>query len=263
MTAILQITDTHIVAEGKLVSGQLETAAPLTRLVDRIASIRHQIGPIDAVIVSGDLSDDGSEESYARFKRLLAPLDLPTFVIPGNHDIREPLRRAFASDLPVAGPLNWVRKEGDIHLIGLDTLVEGHGHGTLSPETLAFLGDALARADGSAVLLALHHPPFASGINFMDAIGLTNAQQLRDAVAGYKGELRMVCGHIHSMMVHNVGGHTAISAPSPCSTFAFDHRTDAPVGYLIQDDGCVLHRWDAGFQSIRIGPEAGSGPFPF
>jgi hypothetical protein len=20
-----------------------------------------------------------------------------------------------------------------------------------------------------------------------------------------------------------------------------------PVGYLIQDDGCVLHRWDAGF----------------
>ena len=263
MTAILQITDTHIVAEGKLVSGQLETAAPLTRLVDRIASIRHQIGPIDAVIVSGDLSDDGSEESYARLKRLLAPLDLPTYVIPGNHDIREPLRRAFASDLPVAGPLNWARRAGDIHLIGLDTLVEGHGHGTLSPETLAFLGDALARADGSAVLLALHHPPFASSINFMDAIGLTNAQQLRDAVAGYKGELRMVCGHIHSMMVHNVGGHTAISAPSPCSTFAFDHRTDAPVGYLIQDDGCVLHRWDAGFQSIRIGPEAGSGPFPF
>ena len=83
MTAILQITDTHIVAEGKLVSGQLETAAPLTRLVDQIASIRHQIGPIDAVIVSGDLSDDGSEASYARFKRLLAPLDLPTYVIPG------------------------------------------------------------------------------------------------------------------------------------------------------------------------------------
>jgi Icc protein len=263
MTAILQITDTHIVGEGKLVSGRLETAAALTRLVDRIVSIRHQIGPVDAVIVSGDLSDDGSEESYARFKTLLAPLDLPTYVIPGNHDVREPLRRAFAGDLPVSGPLNWARKEGDIHLVGLDTLVEGHGHGTLSSETLAFLGHALAKADGSAVLLALHHPPFASGINFMDAIGLTNAQELCDAVAGYNGELRMVCGHIHSMMVNNVGGHTAISAPSPCSTFAFDNQTDAPVGYLIQDDGCLLHRWDAGFQSIRIGPEAGSGPFPF
>lgn len=263
MTAILQITDTHIVGEGKLVSGRLETAGALTRLVDRIMSIRHQIGPVDAVIVSGDLSDDGSKESYARFKALLAPLDLPTFVIPGNHDARDPLRGAFADHLPAAGPLNWSRRVKDIQLVGLDTLVEGHGHGSLSDETLAFLGDALANADGLPVLLALHHPPFASGISFMDAIGLTNAQDLRDAVTGYKGELRIICGHIHSMMVNNVGGRTAISAPSPCSTFAYDNREDAPVGFLTQDDGCLLHRWGAGFLSIRIGPAAGSGLFPF
>ncbi|MDG1430313.1 MAG: phosphodiesterase [Paracoccaceae bacterium] len=263
MTAILQITDTHIVGEGRLVSGHLETAGALTRLVDRLKSIRHQIGPVDAVIVSGDLSDDGSKESYARFKALLAPLDLPTFVIPGNHDARDPLRGAFADHLPIAGPLNWVRKIGDVSLVGLDSLVEGHGHGTLSSETLAFLRDALVKADGSAVLLALHHPPFSSGISFMDAIGLTNAQDLRDLVSGYKGELRIVCGHIHSMMVCTFGGHTAISAPSPCSTFAYDNREDSPVGFLTQDDGCLLHRWDAGFQTIRIGPEAGSGPFPF
>ncbi|MCP4821411.1 MAG: phosphodiesterase, partial [Shimia sp.] len=230
MTTILQITDTHIVGDGKLVSGRLETAGALARLVVRINAIRHQIGPVDALIVSGDLSDDGSKEGYARFKTLLTPLDLPTYVIPGNHDARDPLRRAFADHLPVAGPLNWARKVGDVYLVGLDTLVEGHGHGTLGPETLAFLGDELAKADGSAVLLALHHPPFASGISFMDAIGLSNAQDLRDAVTGYKGELRIVCGHIHSMMVTNVGGHTAVSAPSPCSTFAYDRRSDAPVG---------------------------------
>lgn len=263
MTTILQITDTHIVGDGKLVSGRLETAGALARLVERIISIRHQIGSIDAVLVSGDLSDDGSKESYARFKTLLAPLDLPAYVIPGNHDARDHLRGAFADHLPVAGALNWARKVGNVHLIGLDTLVEGQGHGTLGPETLVFLRDALATADASPVLLALHHPPFACGINFMDTIGLTNDQDLRDAVTGYKGELRIVCGHIHSMMVHTFGGHTAISAPSPCSTFAFDSRSDAPSGYLIQDDGCLVHRWDAGFQSIRIGPKAGSGPFPF
>lgn len=263
MTTILQITDTHIICEGALVSNQLETAGALARLVDRIASIRHQIGPIDAVLVSGDLSDDGSEESYARFKSLLAPLDLPTYVIPGNHDARDILRGAFADHLPAAGLLNWARKVGDIHLIGLDTLVEGHSHGTLEPETLAFLSDALLNADGSAVLLALHHPPFASGVNFMDTIGLNNAHDLRDAVTGYKGELRIVCGHIHSMIVTEVGGHIAISAPSPCSTFAYDRRVDAPVGFMELDDGSLLHRWDAGFQSVRIGPVTGAGPYPF
>lgn len=263
MTKILQLSDTHIVPEGALVSGRLDTSDSLARMVARITSIRDQIGPIDALLVSGDLSDDGSAESYARFKALIAPLDLPTYVIAGNHDARDPMRAAFSSDLPVNGPLNWARRIGDIHLIGLDTLVEGQGSGMLSSDSLSFLKSALAEADDAPVLLALHHPPFACGIRFMDDIGLTNRDALHDVLAAYDGTLRIVCGHIHNMIVSDVAGHVAISAPSPCSTFAYDRRLDAPVGFMGQEDGCLLHRWDAGFQSIRIGPMAGSGPFPF
>jgi 3',5'-cyclic AMP phosphodiesterase CpdA len=263
MTTILQISDTHIAPEGALVSGRLDTSDALTRLVARLTGIRDQIGPIDALLVTGDLSDDGSAESYARFKSMIAPLDLPTYVITGNHDARDPMRAAFAKDLPACGPMDWIRRVGDIHLIGLDTLVEGQGAGTLSSDSLSFLQNALSHAGDAPVLLALHHPPFACGIGFMDKIGLTNRQALRDVLAGFNGTLRIVCGHIHSMIVSDVAGHIAISAPSPASTFAYDLRVDAPVGYTTQEDGCLLHRWDAGFQSIRIGPVAGSGPFPF
>lgn len=263
MTTILQLTDTHIVPEGALVSGRLDTAAALARLVARINSIRDQIGAVDAVLVSGDLSDDGSAESYMRFKKLLAPLDLPIHVIPGNHDGRATLRAAFADQFATTGPLNWVQRIGDLHLIGLDTLVEGQGQGTLAPGSLSFLQDALSRAGRGPVLLALHHQPFRCGIGFMDAIGLGNKEALRDIVASYRGPLRLLCGHIHSMMISDVGGHIAISCPSPCSTFAYDARPDAPPGYMLQEDGCLLHRWNAGFQTIRIGPVAGSGPFPF
>ncbi|WP_223426139.1 phosphodiesterase [Tateyamaria pelophila] len=263
MTAILHITDTHIVREGALVSGRLDSADALERLVAWINSIRAQIGPVDAVLVSGDLSDDGSVESYARFKRLVAPLDLPIHVIPGNHDARAPMRHAFASHLPADGPLNWEQRIGGIRLIGLDTLVEGQGAGTLSAESLTFLESALSASDATPVLLALHHPPFACGIRFMDDIGLTNAADFRDLVACFDGPMRIVCGHIHMMMVTDVAGHIAISAPSPCSTFAYDRRPDAPVGFLDQRDGCLLHRWDGAFQSIRLNPVAGAGPFPF
>ncbi len=152
---------------------------------------------------------------------------------------------------------------GDMTVIGLDTLVEGLGKGTLSAQSLAFLKTTLADANNAPVLLALHHPPFRSGMDFMDDIGLTNRDAFRDLVSDHMGSLRIVCGHIHSMMVTDVGGHIAISAPSPCSTFAYDRRTDAPVGYTTVEDGCLLHKWDAGFQSIRIGPNAGLGPFPF
>lgn len=263
MTAILQISDTHIVAEGAVVAGRLNTAHALKRLVARISTIRHQIGVLDAVLVSGDISDDGSAESYEHFKKLIAPLDLPLHLIPGNHDARALMRSAFADQIQNDGPINWSHKIGDIYLVGLDTLVEGQKHGMLTADTLTFLRTALDHALGAPVLLALHHPPFSSGIRFMDDIGLTNQDAFKDAVDGYAGELRIICGHIHTMMIRTVAGHVAMSAPSPNSTFAFDRRSDAPVGFHAQDDGCLLHRWDAGFQSIRIGPSDGAGPFPF
>ena len=263
MTTILQVSDTHIVPEGALVSGRLDTSDALARLVARIIGIRDQIRPVDALLISGDLSDDGSAESYERFKSLIAPLGLPTYVIPGNHDARDAMRAAFAKDLPANGPLNWTRRVGDIQLIGLDTLVEGQGAGTVPADSLDFLQNALSRAGDAPVLLALHHPPFPCGIGFMDKIGLTNRAAMRDVLNGFDGTLRIVCGHIHSMIISDVAGHIAISAPSPASTFAYDLRVDAPVGYTTQEDGCLLHRWDEGFQSIRIGPVAGSGPFPF
>ncbi|AGI66641.1 hypothetical protein OAN307_c09200 [Octadecabacter antarcticus 307] len=263
MTTILQITDTHIVCDGALVSNRLETSVALSRLIDRIMSIRHQIGAIDAVLVTGDLSDDGSKESYEKFKDLLAPLDLPLLVIPGNHDAREPMRAAFANQFTQDGPLNWVNQVGDLTVIGLDTLVEGTGKGTLSAPTLDFLETTLANAQNTPILLAMHHPPFLSGINFMDDIGLTNRDAFRDVVSCHTGSMRIVCGHIHSMMVTDVGGHIAISAPSPCSTFNYDLRDGAPLGFMALKDGCLLHTWAVGFQTIRIGPDAGPGPFRF
>ncbi|MEP1198788.1 MAG: metallophosphoesterase [Tateyamaria sp.] len=249
--------------EGALVSGRRDTSDALARLVGRIGSIRDRFGRIDALLVSGDLSNDGSAESYTRLKSLIAPLYLPLSIAPGNHDARDAMQAAYDKNLPDTGALNRTRQIGGIQLIGLDTLVEGQGGGTLSPDTLAFLQSALAKADGGPVLLVLHHPPFACGIRFIDDIGLTNRDALGEVLTDYSGALRLVCGNIHSMIVSDVAGHIALSAPSSCSTFAQDLRPDAPVGYMAQEDGCLLHRWESGFQSIRIGPVAGTGPFPF
>lgn len=262
MTTILQISDTHIAPPGSLVSGRLDTAASLRRLVERIQSIRTQIGPVDALLISGDLSEDGSAESYAHAQQILAPLNLPLFVIPGNHDARDALRAAF-TDLPSMGKLNWTQTVGGIQMIGLDTLVEGQGGGTLDDETIAFLSDALLNAGTTPILLALHHPPFTSGIQFMDRIGLEGVDVFTDLVSRHRGEIRLVCGHIHCLMIASVGPRIAISAPSPCSSFAFDLREDAPAGYLDAEDGFLIHRWDKGFQSVRVGISVGAGPFPF
>ena len=265
MTTILQISDTHLAADGVLVAGRLATDVTLKQLLNRINVARAHWGSIDAVIVSGDISDDGSYQSYTRFKSLLGALELPVYVIPGNHDVREPMRQVLNQDgyLPDTGHLNWHKRIGHVHLIGLDTLVEGHSHGLLSDDTLHFLQTTLRITNQQPVLLALHHHPFTTGIAFIDRIGLSNTTALADILSHAQGEIRIICGHIHCMVVNCVAGHVAVSSPSPCSGFEWDMRRDAPVGFYDQQDGCLLHRWQDGFQSVRIGPAAGSGPHPF
>ena len=63
----------------------------------------------DITIVTGDLVDHGEAAEYEHLQRMLAPLAMPFFVIPGNHDARDPLRAAFHGDgyLPDEGFLQF------------------------------------------------------------------------------------------------------------------------------------------------------------
>ena len=65
------------------------------------------------------------------------------------------------------------------------------------------------------------------------------------------------------MTVASIAGHVAVSSPSPCSGFELDVRDEASVGFYDSEDGCLLHRWSNGFQTVRIGPNTGTGPHPF
>ena len=266
MTQVLQISDTHLVQEGALVSSTLDTAGPLRRLVVRITELQEEVGALDAIIVSGDVSDDGSHESYELFKSILSPLNLPTYAVPGNHDQRASFRTAFseAGYLPNSGKLNWHKTLGQLQIIGLDTLVEGQGGGELDAETLDFLEAQLRQLHGAPVIVMFHHPPFDTGIAFMDTIGLNSGgQRLQEILAAFSGDLIVVCGHVHRNISTQIGGHAVMTAPSVCSSFLYNIHNDAPVGFLKQEGGVLLHRWHDGFKSIRIEATRGDGPFAF
>ena len=266
MTQFLQISDTHIVKTGSFVSGRLETSGPLKRLALRIAELQFEVGSLDGIVVTGDVSDDGKSESYALFKSILKPLNLPIFCIPGNHDARAPFRAAFegAGYLPKAGKLNWQHKLGALQIIGLDTLIEGQGGGGLDQDSLQFLKTCLADLKQAPAVVMMHHPPFKSGMAFMDSIGLqSGTEQFTEILDEHQGEILVLCGHIHRNISTRLAGHSVISAPSVCSSFLFNTHHDAPIGILKQEGGALLHQWAEGFKSIRIDPVRGDGPFGF
>lgn len=263
MPRILHITDTHLVVPPARVSGVLDTASLLEECVATVAAALPRIGRVDVLLVTGDLSDDGSLESYELFRRMVEPLGLPILAIPGNHDLREPMRAAF-DDLGLfgqAGRLNWVRDIDGLRIVGIDTLVEGSGGGVVNEATLAFLEDALTAS--GPVLLAMHHPPFASSIRFMDGIGLAGAEGLADVLERSPAEIRILCGHLHLVATGSIGGIPAIVGPSTCSTFQLDFRPDAPVGFFTGSGGFMVHDWSNGFRSMHVPHAIGQGPYPF
>ncbi len=265
MSRILQITDMHVVAPPGLVAGRLDTARLLKTAIDRILEDWHKFGPIDALIATGDISDRGDVESYRFFREQLERLPTPSLLIPGNHDLREPLRACFsdASHMPDCGKINWVHDLPDLRIVGLDTLIEGVGGGELDADTLGFLGSALDQAGETPVLIAMHHPPFQSGIRFMDAIGLEGIQGLSEVLENRPNDIRLVCGHVHGFIVGSVGKRVAISSAAVCSTFPADYRADAPVGFTTHPGGYTIHSWDNGFRSASVTLADGKGPFAF
>lgn len=250
MMLIAQLSDTHILAEGNLFRtrsgfGPIDTAAFLARAVATL----NALDPLpDLTVVTGDLVDHGAPAEYAHLRELLAPLRMPVFLIPGNHDARDPLREAFgaARYLRGAGFLQYTVDGYPLRLVAIDTLVPGVHSGGLCAERLRWLDDALAAAPERPTLVLMHHPPFRTGIEYMDAYGLDNADGFAEVIGRHPQVERILCGHLHRAIDRRFAGTVAGTAPSTAHQIVFDIRPKAPLSFLLEPPGYQLHLWQEG-----------------
>jgi len=123
---LCQISDTHIKAGRRKAYGVVDTAAMLERCVRQILELPQRP---DAVVATGDLVDGGGSDEYGLLRELLSPLTMPLYLIAGNHDQRDELRRAFADHRYLARQESFVQYAIDEHplrLIALDLRFEGN-----------------------------------------------------------------------------------------------------------------------------------------
>ena len=262
---IAQISDLHIKAEGKLAYGIVDTAQMLRECV---ASIMQQNPLPDVVLVTGDMVDYGRKNEYDLLKELLAPLTMPIYVVVGNHDERRGLLAAFA------GPgfeylqqcdefVQYTVDLGGLRLITLDTAVPMEGRGKLCSKRLAWL-EARLSEDRTPTLVAMHHPPFLTGIAHMDSSGLEGSTELEKIISRHSHVERIFCGHLHRTIQCRFGNTVATTCPSPAHQVAFDLRADGPDCFVMEPPGYQLHLWRAGrlvSHTCAIGKYA--GPYIF
>jgi len=248
---LAQISDLHI----GVGAGDLGAARRLESVVAAVCGL--DPAP-DAVVATGDLVRDGRPAEYERVRELLAPLRMPVHVLPGNHDDRDALRAALLPDLE-PGPGRFVQYTthvGALRLVVCDTTIPGQDGGGLSSGRMDWIAAELEADRDTPTVIAMHHPPIATGIRAMDAIGLDPASraELDDVLWLAPNLRRVVAGHVHRTILATCGGCPVFTCPSSDVAIALDLAEGAELSMRDEPPAFALHLAAGGGLTTHVQP---------
>jgi Icc protein len=238
---IAQISDTHILTSA---SDHLAAELRADCLRRCIADINEQ--QPDAVIFTGDTVQHGQPQEYALLRELLAPLDAPLYLIPGNRDDNDTLRSAFSDQpyLPKTGDfLHYTVEDFVLRLVAIDSTSVGERKGRFCPMRQAWLDEVLSDQPNRPTLLFIHHPPFDVGDHYTDGYRRPEeAGALTDIVRRHPQVVGMLCGHVHWPVERLWAGTSARIMPS----IAVDVRKGVDETEARERPIYMLHRLENG-----------------
>lgn len=212
----LQFTDTHLCAspDARLKDTRTDSTFAAAAAAALAATAED---PPDALLLTGDLAQDGSPEAYRRLAGHLAPHSLPAWCIPGNHD--DP--RVLRATLP--GPRFRHERHADFgpwRLLFLNTHDGDRGGGRLSESELADAALALTESGPEHVLVVMHHHPVPID-SWLDQSAALDNQDALWALAEAEPRLRgILFGHVHQEVDRLRDDVRILGTPSTCFQFA-------------------------------------------
>ncbi|MEO8848425.1 MAG: phosphodiesterase [Casimicrobiaceae bacterium] len=261
---LAQISDLHVMPKGQLAYGRVDTASMLRNAVAHLNRLDPQP---DVVLITGDLADRGERSAYAHLREILADLKAPFFVIPGNHDRIDEFRLAFADQpyVPQTGEfILYAIETLPLRIVAVDSVVQGRTRGALCDTRLAWIERTLAQRPDAPTLVIMHHPPFITGLQHFDDVGMERCDELERVIARNPQVERVLCGHVHRSTQARFGGTILSTCPSTAHQAALDLRPDGIDSFTLEPPGFQLHRWAGGrlfTHTLNVGEF--QGPFPF
>jgi len=241
MLVLAHISDLHL-------DGTARSTARAERVRDRLWELP---GHVDALLVTGDIADHGTEAEYEEAAHILGlrtgDAPFPVLTCPGNHDSRAPYRKALLG-LPAAeGPVNSAHVFDDAAVLMCDSSVPGRDEGALDDETYDWIDATLDELDeGVPALLAFHHPPIALHHPLPDAYQLGRPDRLAALMERRPQIAGLITGHAHTPAATTFEGRPLVVGPGVTWTLRLPWEgegaadRDAPVGlafHVLSDDG--------------------------
>jgi Icc protein len=227
---LAQLSDTHLLGDP---DGRRWGQHPAANL----SSVMAAIPPVDAIVLTGDIADDGAAEAYRLVDALTARPGTPRHVVPGNHDDAHEMGRVLGAVEDVRA----VRLSDSWSIVLLDSQWVGHDGGHVTDDALRTLAASLAQLDTHAVL-CLHHPPLSPCPQ--PDCGLHDAARLLAVLEG--SPVRVVLsGHVHQVFEVRRNGITFFGAPSTVAQLRhggdphYNDTGDPPAAQVVElhEDG--------------------------
>ena len=226
---VLQLTDSHLYADPSRCLLGINTLETFDQV---LAQALHERGVPDLLLATGDLVHDASDSGYKRLLGRLKLTGIPTYCLPGNHDLPKKMKQILNHEnvhtLPSVQSKGW-------SLIFLDSTIPGNESGNLDKDQLELLQLLLEAHTDKHTLICMHHHPLPVGSRWMDTMVLKNPDSFFGLLADHPQVKAVLCGHIHQNFEGEHQGVRLIGSPSTCVQFVpgqDDFAIDAcPPGY--------------------------------
>jgi len=201
---LVQISDLHLVEEGKLLRKVMDTPTRMRDALDKLLTL----GPA-AVILSGDIGQRNHyvhDDAAAYLGHFQEQLGMPFIAVGGNHDPIDAVGRAFNPAKIASGPelCDTVHDVQGLRVIGLDSHGVGRHFGHLTEEQRDWLGEVLEQPAEHGTLLVTHHPPIPSTTVSQRGSGLADADKLYEVIKD--SDVRAILsGHYHYQVAGTLG----------------------------------------------------------
>lgn len=252
----IQITDPHILEDDNSKLYNLPINEIQYEIISEVKKIESEI---DFILITGDISDKGTVDSYINAKNIYSSLAIPLYWLPGNHDDLTAMN-VFNNDENINYQRSFSIRE--FHFILLNSVAisskgKNRSSGVLSHVELYQLEAELRRNTTKLVVIALHHPPIRSG-TWKDDRMLENAKEFLDLIKYHKNVKLVLFGHqhhIHESMFDNIQFYSP-----PSASFHFDRNikfgfVDLPPGFgIVSANPATPFRFENIHISINISP---------
>ena len=178
---IVQLSDIHVGAQFR--------ADIFEKVIEEVNSLNP-----DAVVITGDLTNEGLKEQYEKCKTLISKINVKKIIaVSGNHDYRNTGYLHFKKYFPFQ-TINEL--SDDVVLVTLGTARPDRDEGEVGYRQISWLERTMKKYQNKTTILAMHHHLIGIPDTGSDRLTIIDAGDVLRATLSSNVNL-VLCGHKH------------------------------------------------------------------